>query len=76
METPEWIEQAPCAGKAQFMWYPPWEAKDPNAWYEMGRVVCGRLAWTTDGMRNGVCGGDLHRRSAGVPPRHTGGGLI
>ena len=40
METPEWIEQAPCAGKAQFMWYPPWEAQDPNAWYEMGRVVC------------------------------------
>lgn len=40
METPVWIDTAPCTGKAQFMWYPPWEAKDPNQWYEMGRLVC------------------------------------
>tara|TARA_B110001454_G_scaffold205178_1_gene214554 strand:+ start:253 stop:642 length:390 start_codon:yes stop_codon:yes gene_type:complete len=38
--TPDWIEVAPCNGKAQFMWYPPMDAKDPNVWYEMGRVVC------------------------------------
>ncbi len=38
--TPEWIEVAPCKGKAQFMWYPPMDAKDPNVWYEMGRAVC------------------------------------
>ena len=40
METPDWILEAPCRGKAQSMWYPPMEAKDPNQWYEMGRVVC------------------------------------
>ena len=40
METPDWITEAPCGGKAKFMWYPPMEAKDPNQWYEMGRVVC------------------------------------
>ena len=38
--TPEWIVEAPCSGKAQFMWYPSMEAKDPNLWYEMGRMVC------------------------------------
>ena len=40
METPDWVRSSPCLGKASFLWFPPMEAKDPNQWYEMGRVVC------------------------------------
>jgi len=41
-EQHDWMPDAPCLGKAAYMWFPPMYIEDQlkNKFYEMGRAVC------------------------------------
>ena len=74
--TPEWTDKAACKGKAHFLWYPPMESKDPNQWYEMGRVVCATCPVWEDCLdygkteRWGMGGGLTPKERKGPPKVH------
>ena len=65
--TPEWNGKAPCRGRAHFLWYPPMESKDPNAWYEMGRVMCSTCPVWEDCLEYGQ--GERWGKWGGLTPK-------